>query len=83
VPEIVWSRNARDYLLELGTSSRERLLEQIAHLRRFPRLGVGLEGPYDGKRRLTIGRFMVVYEIDDNADQVRIVAIGYGGPARP
>lgn len=46
-------------------------------------MGVGLEGPYDGKRRLTIGRFMVIYEIDDNADQVRIVAIGYGGPARP
>ena len=58
---------------EVGIGSLEEPLAE------FPELGTALAGPYEGKRRLVVGRFNVVYEHDRTADQVGIIFIVFSG----
>jgi mRNA-degrading endonuclease RelE of RelBE toxin-antitoxin system len=79
VPEIRWTRSALGYALELSRKNRARILAQVQRLAELPELGTALAGPYEGKRRLVVGRFNVVYEHDQTADEVRIIFIVFSG----
>jgi mRNA-degrading endonuclease RelE of RelBE toxin-antitoxin system len=78
--DIRWERNALGVVLDLGERSRTRIVAQIGHLRRFPELGVRAQGPYEGKRRLVIGPYSIVYEYDAEHGVVSIVAVARRGP---
>lgn len=56
------------------------MVRQVGLLGRSPRLGMPALGPYDGKRRLIVGPYSIVYEYDEAADVVSIIAIARGGP---
>ncbi len=77
--ELRWSRNAVGYALELSVKNRRRIAAAVSQLHRFPRLGTALLGPYEGKRRLVVGPFSVVYEYREPQDEVRVLFIVYGG----
>ena len=77
--EIRWERNAVGMLMEVGERNRARIVQQVAHLRRFPRLGTALIGPLAGLRRLVVGPYSVVYGLDDEKGVVSIVALVPGG----
>ncbi len=81
--DVRWGRNALGYVLELNPKNRDRLSSQVKRLGLFPRLGVPLLGPYQGKRRLVVGPFSVVYEYDFDSDVVSVLAITRGWPPRP
>jgi mRNA-degrading endonuclease RelE of RelBE toxin-antitoxin system len=78
--EIRWERNALGLLLELGEKPRLRIVAQVGHLARFPELGMAAQGPFEGKQRLVIGPYSVVYEYDAQAEVVRVIALARGGP---
>lgn len=78
--DIRWERTALGVVLDLGERSRTRIVTQVAHLRRFPELGVRAMAPYEGKRRLIVGPYSVVYEYDAEHGIVSIVAVARGGP---
>ena len=78
--DIRWDRSALGVVLDLSERSRTRIVTQVGHLRRFPELGVRALGPYEGKRRLVVGPYSVVYEDDAEHGIVSIVAVARGGP---
>lgn len=77
---ISWRRNALGPLLDLPKRWRERVVAHTDLLRRFPELGVPLTGRHEGRRRLIIGPYIVVYEYDPENDVVAIVLVTRGGP---
>jgi len=79
LPEVKWSRNALGYALELSAKNRKRLASSTRHLQKFPRLGTALLGPFEGKRRLVVGPFSVVYEYREETNEVLVLFIVYGG----
>ncbi len=78
--EVRWERNALGLLLELGERPGRRIVAQVGHLARFPELGMAARGPYEGKRRLVVGPYSVVYEYDPLTNLVSIIALARGGP---
>jgi mRNA-degrading endonuclease RelE of RelBE toxin-antitoxin system len=79
VASVCWERNALGYVLDLNESARRRVIEQVGHLRRFPLLGAPAGGTYEGKRRLIVGPYSVVYEYDADTEVVNVVAVAFGG----
>lgn len=43
-------------------------------------MGAPARGRFEGKHRLIIGPYSVVYEYDSAADTVSIIAVARGGP---
>jgi mRNA-degrading endonuclease RelE of RelBE toxin-antitoxin system len=80
VAEIRWERNALGVVLDLGARTRLRVVRQVGHLERFPKLGMPALTPFEGKRRLIVGPYSIVYEYDEKAEVVSIIAIARGGP---
>ncbi|TMB92270.1 MAG: hypothetical protein E6J45_03120 [Chloroflexi bacterium] len=78
--EIRWERNALGGVLDLGGRTRTRIVSQVGNLRRFPELGVRAFGPYEGKRRLVVGPYSIVYEYDAEHGVVSVIAVARGGP---
>jgi plasmid stabilization system protein ParE len=78
--ELRWERNALGALLEPGEKPRRRITAQVGHLARFPELGMAARGLFEGKRRLVVGPYSVVYEYDAQAQVVSIIAVARGGP---
>ena len=79
MPEVKWDRNALGHALKLGARNRQRLISAVAHLQHSPRLGTALLGPFEGKRRLVVGPFSVVYEYREDTNEVLVLFIVYGG----
>ncbi len=78
--EIRWERNQLGFVLELQRSAQQRIVGQVANLRRFAQMGAPARGRFEGKHRLIIGPYSVVYEYDSAADTVSIIAVARGGP---
>jgi len=79
LPEVKWSRSALGYTLELSAKNRKRIASAVRHLREFPRLGTALLGPFEGKRRMVVGPFSVVYEYREETNEVVVLFIVYVG----
>jgi mRNA-degrading endonuclease RelE of RelBE toxin-antitoxin system len=80
MPEIRWERNALGVLVDLGEKPRLRIVAQVGHLGQFAELGMAAQGLFEGKRRLVVGPYSVVYEYDEDDDVVSIIALARGGP---
>jgi len=79
LPEVRWTHSALGYALELNARNRKRLFTATRHLRESPQLGTTLLGPYEGKRRLVVGPFSIVYEYRQETNEVLVLFIVYGG----
>jgi plasmid stabilization system protein ParE len=79
VAEVLWTRQAIEDLDSAPASARTRLVTRVGLLGEFPNLGTAMDGPYDGFRQLLVGRYRVIYTVDDAAEgEVRIAYIRHG-----
>ncbi|MGH9062638.1 MAG: type II toxin-antitoxin system RelE family toxin [Acidimicrobiales bacterium] len=77
---IEWRPSARKQVRRLDVSARRRVLEAIANLSQEPRpIGsVALTGS-PGWRRIRIGSYRVVYEVQDDILVVLVLRVGSRG----
>lgn len=61
----------------LSAGDRRRVVAAIDGLRENPRAGTQLKGEHTGLRRLRVGSFRVVYEVQDEALVVLVLRVGH------
>ena len=69
--------SARKDLLELQKADRDRIVTVIDSLSEQPHQGTLLKGRFHGLRRVRVGRFRIIFEVDDQAITVLIVRVGH------
>ena len=70
-------RSAAKSLESIPRPDRLRIIEAIDLLRKNPGAGSVLKGEFSGLRRLRVGMYRVVYEIQDAQLTILIVCIGH------
>ncbi|GAB6058499.1 type II toxin-antitoxin system RelE family toxin [Desulfonatronum parangueonense] len=70
-------RSAAKTLENIPKSDRRRIIEAIDLLRNNPGAGSVLKGEFSGLRRVRVGLYRVVYEIQDARLTVLVVRIGH------
>ena len=69
--------SARKDLGRITKKERLRLVDAIDGLTNNPYRGASLKGDLTGLRRIRVGQYRIVYEIQDNELVVLVVAIGH------
>ena len=64
-------------LRRVPTAERLRLIEAIDRLATEPTAGGVLKGEFRGLRRLRVGRYRIVYEVDEGELTILVVRIGH------
>jgi mRNA interferase RelE/StbE len=64
-------------LRRVPTAERLRLIEAIDRLATEPTAGGVLKGEFRGLRRLRVGRYRIVYEVDEGELTVLVIRIGH------
>ena len=72
---VVLARSARAALQGLPYPLAEAVTESLSQLERDPQTGYPLRGRLRGLYSLRVGVYRVVYELRENAETVRVVAI--------
>lgn len=70
-------RSALKELQKLDRTDRLRVAEAIEGLRETPHVGKPLKGGLTGLRRVRVGEYRVVYEIDDGEVHVLVVRVAH------
>jgi len=70
-------RSALKALERIGQEDRLRLVEAIDRLRTNPSAGSVLKGEFAGLRRVRVGLYRVVYEVQEGALVILVVRIGH------
>ncbi|NCC25920.1 MAG: type II toxin-antitoxin system RelE/ParE family toxin [Deltaproteobacteria bacterium] len=70
-------RSAAKSLESIPKSDRLRIIETIDSLRKTPRAGSALKGEFSGLRRVRIGMYRVVYEIQEAHLVILIIRVGH------
>lgn len=69
--------SAAKALQRIAAPDRRRLIEAIDRLAREPHAGGVLKGEFAGLRRLRVGPYRIVYEIERRQLTVLVVRIGH------
>ena len=64
-------------LRRVPTAERLRLIEAIDRLATEPTAGGVLKGEFRGLRRLRVGRYRIVYEVDEGELTILVIRIGH------
>lgn len=64
-------------LAKLPAPDRARLIESIDDLARNPSAGSVLKGEFSGLRRIRVGSYRVIYEVQDKELVVLVIRIGH------
>lgn len=64
-------------LARIDASDRERLVLAIDDLARKPHVGTALKGEWNGLRRIRVGVYRIVFEVQDAELVVLVVRIGH------
>jgi len=75
VPRVVLARRARRELLELDWPVIDAVEDALGLLARDPYSGHALRGRLRGLRSLHVGTFLIVYQLTDADQTVRVAAI--------
>ena len=70
-------RSALKALERIGREDRLRLVAAIDRLRTNPSAGSVLKGEFAGLRRVRVGLYRVVYEVQEGALVILVVRIGH------
>lgn len=70
-------RSAVKALNALPKTDRARVIAAIDRLCESPASGSALKGEFEGLRRLRVGRFRIVYELQQQALIILVVRIGH------
>lgn len=69
--------SAAKSLERIPATDRRRLLAAIDGLESEPHAGSALKGALTGLRRLRVGRYRIVYDLDNEASVVLIVRVAH------
>jgi len=69
--------SAAKALKRLAKVDRLRIVDAIDRLQTEPHAGGVLKGEFSGLRRLRVGRYRVVYEVDGHQFSILVVRIGH------
>lgn len=72
---VVLARRTRREILDLDWQVADAVSEALGLLEREPEAGHELRGRLRGLRSLRVGSYRVVYQLADNGDTVRVVAV--------
>ena len=64
-------------LRRVPTAERLRLIEAIDRLATEPTAGGVLKGEFRGLRRLRVGKYRIVYEVDEGELTILVIRIGH------
>ena len=64
-------------LRRVPTAERLRLIEAIDRLATEPTAGGVLKGEFRGLRRLRVGRYRIVYEVEEGELTILVIRIGH------
>ncbi|MEW5892270.1 MAG: type II toxin-antitoxin system RelE/ParE family toxin [Pseudomonadota bacterium] len=64
-------------LARIGREDRLRIIEAIDQLKANPSAGSVLKGEFSGLRRIRVGNYRVVYEVQDAQLTILVVRIGH------
>lgn len=70
-------QSAAKTLEKIARDDRLRIIEAIDQLATNPAAGGVLKGEYAGLRRLRVGNYRVVYEVQDRQLRVLVIRIGH------
>lgn len=70
-------RSAAKALEAIARADRQRLIEAIDRLADNPAAGSVLKGELSGLRRVRVGSYRIVYEVQDDQLVVLVVRIGH------
>ena len=69
--------SAKKALSRIAKSDRIRIVSAIDRLAQEPEIGKPLQGEHSGLRRIRVGDYRVVYQVDRDALLVLVVRIGH------
>ncbi len=69
--------SAAKELKRIDRSTRSRIVAHIDRLAENPHLGTTLKGDLRGLRRIRVGDYRVIYEVQDSVLVVLVVRIGH------
>ena len=61
----------------LGKADRKRLVEAIDNLTDIPHVGKLLKGEFSGLRRIRVGSFRVIYEINEGEILILVLRVAH------
>jgi mRNA interferase RelE/StbE len=70
-------RSAQKELERLPKPERQRLVEAIDRLSEYPHLGKALKGELTGLRRIRVGTYRVIYEINEGKVLILILRVAH------
>ena len=70
-------QSAAKALAKIGREDRERIVSAIDQLRINPSAGSVLKGEFYGLRRIRVGNYRVVYEVQDQQLIILVIRIGH------
>ncbi len=73
--KVVLARSARQHLIDLGWPLIDAVEDTLGLLERDPYVGHALRGRLRGLRSLRVGTYRIIYQLGDNDQTVRVVAI--------
>jgi mRNA interferase RelE/StbE len=78
VYEVLLSKAARKQLALLPTFIHNKIIEDISSLTSSPRpAGCKKLKGYKGSYRIRIGDYRIIYEVEDNALRILVIAVGH------
>jgi len=69
--------SAKTSLLKIDKNNQFRLIEKIDSLAKNPFRGTQLKGDLTGLRRIRVGQYRVVYEVQNKALIILVIRIGH------
>jgi mRNA interferase RelE/StbE len=70
-------QSAAKALAKIARDDRLRIVDAIDQLRTNPAAGGALKGEYAGLRRIRVGSYRIVYEVQDRQLVVLVIRIGH------
>lgn len=70
-------QSAAKALAKIARDDRVRIVDAIDQLRTNPAAGGVLKGEYAGLRRIRVGSYRIVYEVQDQQLVVLVIRIGH------
>ena len=64
-------------ILRLGKADRKRLVKAIDNLTDNPHVGKLLKGEFSGLRRIRVGSFRVIYEINEGEILILVLRVAH------
>lgn len=69
--------SAAKALAKIGAADRVGLIDAIDRLAESPHAGSALKGEFSGLRRIRVGDYRIIYEVDDGVLLILVVRIAH------